>query len=407
MRSTILMVPTGLGVGLTSVTLGLIHAIESQGISAKYLNPFENTDHVERLLSEGKEGQVLEEVITQVEAEGVENGVLIIQGIISTQLRPYAPNLNSALSNALDAEIVFVATPGGKTLEEFKKHILIAAKPYGGIENPRTIGCMINKIGAPIDQYGNARIDLFDPPENPDEESAFLQIFTHKHFKVLGCFPWKRHLMAPRVKDVVKHLNAEIISKGKLESNRVNFFALAGATIENVAAILKPEALIITPSDRSDTMIATCIAYLSGIKIAGLLLTGNYSPSLKALKLCDEAMKKGLPVLKVYTDSLRTAISLQNLNVKIPTDDLERSTELKEFVASHIDTSWVKELISNQTERCLSPPAFRHQLMLKAQKGRKKIILPEGEDPRIIEAAAICAEKRIAQIVLLGDREKI
>ena len=69
-------------------------------------------------------------------------------------------------------------------------------------------------------------------------------------------------------------------------------------------------------------------------------------------------MQEGLPVLKVKTDTLRTAISLQNLNVKIPKNDLERRIALKEYVASHIDAPWVKELLGAQSERSLSPPCF-------------------------------------------------
>lgn len=412
MKHTLFMVPTGLGVGLTTVSMGLVHALESQGIETFYLNPFGNTPDldfakVEHLLSQGQEDVILEAVIRQVEQEHDKDGVLVLQGIISTQLRSYAPSLNSAIAKALDAEVVFVATPSGKSPEELKEQIIIAAKPYGGIKNPRTIGCMINKVGAPVDRYGNARIDLFDLPENVEEESAFCQIFSHSHFKVLGCFPWKRELMAPRVEDVATFLNAEIISEGNLKHNRVNTFAIAGATVENAANVLIPDVMIITPADRSDTILAACIAYLNGTKLAGILLSGDYPFPKNTQALCQRAMKEGLPVLKVKTDSLRTAISLQNLNTKIPEDDLERRTALKEYVASHIDGTWVKSLLSTQTERNLSPPAFRYQLIEKARKAQKKIILPEGEEPRIIEAAAICAERSIAKPVLLGDPEKI
>src|SRR5436305_5285788 len=35
------------------------------------------------------------------------------------------------------------------------------------------------------------------------------------------------------------------------------------------------------------------------------------------------------------------------------------------------------------------------------------IILPEGDDPRTIEAAAICARDRVAKITVLGDEERL
>lgn len=408
MKHTILMVPIGLGVGLTTISLGMVHALESQGIGVKYLNPFgSDLNEVEHLLSTGQEDVILESIIEKVSKLSVKDGVLVVQGFISTQLLPYTESLNKTIAKALDAEVVLVATPGGKIPNEIKEQITIAAKGYGGIENPSVVGCMINKVGAPIDKYGNARIDLFDLPENSEEESALCQIFDEPSFKVLGCFPWKRELMSPRVKDVVKFLNAEIISAGHMERHRINFFFMAAATIENMSKVLRPDVMIITPADRSDTILATCMAYLSGTKIAGILLTGNYPIPKNTMNLCSKAIKEGLPILRVKTDSLRTAISLQNLNVKIPEDDHERRIGLKEYVAHCINQEWIKKLISTQVERRLSPPAFKYQLMEKARQASKKIILPEGEEPRIIQAAAICHDRNIARPVLLGDPDKI
>ena len=408
MKHTILMVPIGLGAGLTTVSLGMVHALESQGVEVEYLNPFgPDFNEIEHLLSTGQEDIIIEAIIKKVEKLSIKEGVLVVQGIISSQLLPYATSLNKIIAKALDAEVVLVTTPRGKTPNEIKEQITIAAKDYGGIESVRVVGCMINKIGAPTDKYGNARIDLFDLPECLEEESALSQIFDEPTFKVLGCFPWERSLMAPRVKDVVQFLNAEVVSPGHMESHRVNFFVMAAATIETVSIVLRPDVMIITPSDRSDTILATCMAYLSGTKIAGILLTGDCPVPKNTMNLCAKAIKEGLPLLRVKTDSLRTAISLQNLNIKIPEDDQERRLRLKEYVAHYIDKEWIKELIATQVERKLSPPAFKYQIMEKARKANKKIILPEGEEPRIIQAAMICHHRKIARPVLLGDPEKI
>ena len=43
----------------------------------------------------------------------------------------------------------------------------------------------------------------------------------------------------------------------------------------------------------------------------------------------------------------------------------------------------------------------------KAAEKDKKIVLCEGEDARVVEAAAICVEEKVARIVLLGNAEEI
>jgi len=46
-------------------------------------------------------------------------------------------------------------------------------------------------------------------------------------------------------------------------------------------------------------------------------------------------------------------------------------------------------------------------LIQKARAANKRIVLPEGEEPRTIRAAVICTEKGIARCVLLGQRKVI
>ena len=77
------------------------------------------------------------------------------------------------------------------------------------------------------------------------------------------------------------------------------------------------------------------------------------------------------------------------------------------FVAAHIDLDWLKSYFERDYTPRLSPSAFRHQVVKKAQQAKKRVILPEGEEPRTIEAAAICQSRGIAQCVLIGNPNEI
>jgi len=81
---------------------------------------------------------------------------------------------------------------------------------------------------------------------------------------------------------------------------------------------------------------------------------------------------------------------------------------VQDYVAGHIDKHWIESLSAKSTRsRRLSPPAFRYQLTELARQANKRVVLPEGEEPRTIKAAAICAERGIARPVLLGNPEEI
>ena len=55
----------------------------------------------------------------------------------------------------------------------------------------------------------------------------------------------------------------------------------------------------------------------------------------------------------------------------------------------------------------ITPAVFQQRLMYLAGQAHKKIVLPEGTEPRTLQAAYICAERDLAECVLLGDKEQI
>jgi len=87
-------------------------------------------------------------------------------------------------------------------------------------------------------------------------------------------------------------------------------------------------------------------------------------------------------------------------------DDLARIRSAMDHVAQHIDIDWLISHSKTTLEFRMSPAAFLYQLTEKARAASKRIVLPEGAEPRTVKAAVICARRRIARCVLLGDREE-
>ena len=55
----------------------------------------------------------------------------------------------------------------------------------------------------------------------------------------------------------------------------------------------------------------------------------------------------------------------------------------------------------------LSPSAFRVELVKNAQAAKKRIVLPEGAEPRTVEAAVICQTRGIADCILLATKDEV
>jgi phosphate acetyltransferase len=166
-------------------------------------------------------------------------------------------------------------------------------------------------------------------------------------------------------------------------------------------------SVLITPSDRSDVILGVAMAALNRIPMAGLVLTGDFDPEESVMELCRPAWETGLPVLHVPTNSWETASLLGRMSTEIPTDDLERIQMAMDHVARHTDTDWIVEHSSMPVESRLSPAAFCYRLNQMAGAANRRIVLPEGEEPRTVRAAALCAERGIARCLLLGNPEKV
>ncbi|WP_419147873.1 phosphate acetyltransferase [Pseudoalteromonas 'SMAR'] len=441
MGRRIMLIPISTGVGLTSVSVGIVRALEQKAVKVNFFKPIAqprkddlgpekstlivqhgspiapptpfDLSYAEQMIGDGKGDDLLEEIVERFESAVQADEVAIIEGMVPTRRQPYAGRVNREIAQTLGAEIVFVLTPGNDSIDEIEDRLEIAAGNYGGVDHPRVLGCIFNKVNAPLDEDGRARADLVDQ-YNADEldnelnRLASLPIFRKHPFQLLGSIPWDFDLVAPRVIDLSNYLKAEVINAGDMEHRRLRRVTFCARTVSNILNHFTPGALLVTPGDRSDILVAACLSAMNGTKIGAILLTGGFRPEEKIMTLCEQAMATGLPILATDADTWRTSLLLHNFNMEVPSDDEQRIEKVKLHNASHIDGEWLETLAQGVAKtRKLSPPAFRFLLTDLARKAQKTIVLPEGNEPRTIKAAAICGERNIAKTVLLGDREEI
>ena len=219
--------------------------------------------------------------------------------------------------------------------------------------------------------------------------------------------PFSDSLSVPRTWDIAAELDATWLNVGEAKSRRINRISLTARSVARVDEVFKRGTLIVVPGDRDDLLLAAGLACINGIPLAGLVLTGGVVPSATVAELWQSALKTGIPIMSVESDSYETVQSLMHLSSEIPSDDTERAEEVARYVAAHLDLNWIKEYFSQEYEMRLSPSAFRHQVVKKAQNAKKRIVLPEGSEPRTVEAACICQSRGIANCVLIAKRSEV
>ncbi|OKP05537.1 phosphate acetyltransferase [Xenorhabdus eapokensis] len=439
MSRTIMLIPTDTSVGLTSVSLGVIRSMEQKGVRLSVFKPIAQPRHtgsqdqttsiirshsgihaaepldmayVESLLTTNKKDVLMEEIVARYHENAKDAEVVLLEGLVPTRKHPFAQSLNYEIAKTLNAEIVFVTALGTNTPEQLKERIELSRAEYGGSKNQNIIGVIVNKLNAPVDDQGRTRPDLseiFDESTkatitNVDPKT----IFKNSPLPILGCIPWSFDLIATRAIDMAKHLKADIINEGTIESRRIKSVTFCARSIPNMLEYFRPGSLLVTSADRPDVLITACLAAMNGIEIGAVLLTGGYSIDDSIRELCERAFNTGLPVFTVETNTWQTSLNLQSFSLEVPADDHERIEKVQNYVAQHISSEWIDSLAAaSERPNLLSPPAFRYQLTELARQAGKRIVLPEGDEPRTVKAAAICAERGIAECILLGDPEEI
>lgn len=441
MSRTLILIPAGPGAGLTSVTLGVVRAMEQQGMRLSVFKPVTQTlsglspsDHTcaivkattaiptaesfpihyaEHLIGLGQQDVLIEEIIGRFQPIKAQSDVVLIEGLVATDSHPFIPSLNQALARNLNAEIILVLAPGADSASQLRERLDLLQRNFAEPNESTSIsGVIFNKLNAPVDEQGRIRPDLsemFD--DNAPAKNNFLQPADLQKFSplpVIGCIPWSLDLIAIRAIDLACHLKAEIVNSGEILQRRIRSVTFCARSLPNMLDLFKPGALLVTSADRPDVLVAACLAAMNGIEIGAILMTGGYSIDPVVRTLCQRALQTGLPVFLVPTNTWQTALNLRRFSFEIPVDDLQRIEQVQNYVASHIQPQWIQSLReASSLKQLLSPPAFRFQLTELARKAKKTIVLPEGDEPRTIKAAVICAERKIARCVLLGNREEI
>ncbi|WP_114395266.1 phosphate acetyltransferase [Oleisolibacter albus] len=419
-HKTLFLVPTSHDAGLTSMALGLVQALQSQGLSVGFVKPISQPEEVSRTtdpsvhfasslcgvnaprgltfqqaeqrLRTGDMDALMEEVVALVDSASHAKDVVVVEGLIPCDAAPGAQALNAAMRRSLAASLVPVVDGSAQPLADLPEMLEITARTYAEAElaagNTPFAGVLVNKL-------------------TDGSTAADIAAQIGRRTPVLAAVPFEPSLNAPRVSEVVEALSLQVIHPGTMAQARVHEVVVAAQAVEKVIDRMGPGTLVVTPTDRSDVALAAALTHQNGVPLAGLLLTCGGTLPASVYALMAHARESGLPVLGTAADTYGTASRLAALNCHVATDDERQMEQVLRFIATRIDCAPLLVSIEEEEDDRMSPPVFRHRLIQSARSAAKRIVLPEGDEPRTIQAALRCHEKGIAHCVLLAEPAKV
>jgi len=212
-------------------------------------------------------------------------------------------------------------------------------------------------------------------------------------------------LVAPTLAAVMSTIDGTFYRGDRdLLSREVMGVVVSAMSMENVLARLSEGAAVVVPGDRSEVLLAVLMAHDAGTfpDLSGIILNGGFeiSPPIERLMA---GTGDGLPIVKTGLNTFETVLRITRTRGRLAADsDRKRDLAISLF-EEHVDCDQVMALVDVAQDDIVTPLAFEYQLLERARSDRKHIVLPEGDDDRVLRAAGTLLQRGAAELTILGD----
>ncbi|WDV31274.1 phosphate acetyltransferase [Streptomyces sp. AD16] len=215
-------------------------------------------------------------------------------------------------------------------------------------------------------------------------------------------------LSAPTVRQISRALDGTVLLGDDAGLARdVLDFVFGGATLPTFLHALTPGCLVVAPGDRADLVVGALAAHSSGTPpIAGVLLTLGERPDPEVLRLAAK-VAPGTPVVSVPGNSFPTATRLFTLEGRLDAATPRKAETALGLFEDWVDTAELLDRISVGSTDRVTPMMFEHKLLERARADRRRVVLPEGLEERVLRAADVLLRRSVCDLTLLGPVDAI
>ncbi len=216
-------------------------------------------------------------------------------------------------------------------------------------------------------------------------------------------------LSAPLVADVMAALDGELLfGHADMLDREAEHMLVCAMNVDHVLDRLLDGQLCIAPGDRGDVLVALTAAHGSeGFpSLAGVVLVGGYRPAEPIARLVG-SLDRRLPVFSTAKDSFQAArVAATTRGLLGPGMPRKQQRALDVF-EDHIDPDEIMQIMDVPRSNVVTPLMFEATLVERARADRRHIVLPEGDDERILAAAAALLARQVVDITLLGVESQV
>jgi phosphate acetyltransferase len=216
-------------------------------------------------------------------------------------------------------------------------------------------------------------------------------------------------LSAPTVAELEKAVDGTPISgDAQLREREVMAILVAGMTADHVLERLSDGMAVITPGDRSDVVLAVASAHAAeGFpSLSCIIINGGLElhPSIAALVA---GLRLRLPIVATTLGTFETAEAAASARGRITSVSQRKIDTALELMDRYVDVPDLLAQLAIPIPTVTTPQMFTHRVQQQARSDRKHIVLPEGDEDRILKSAGRLLQRRVADLTILGDESQI
>lgn len=212
-------------------------------------------------------------------------------------------------------------------------------------------------------------------------------------------------LVAPSIRSIMEETGATLISgEEALLSREALGVVVAGMSMNNVLPRLVDGAVVVVPGDRTEVLLAVLMANASGTfpSIAGIVLNGGFELPEPIERLL-AGLRSPLPIVRTGLDTYDTVVRITHARGRLAADSQRKYDTALALFERHVDAGALLARLNVSRHEVVTPLMFEYDLIERARAAKKHIVLPEGEDDRILRAAHTLLARGVARLTILGE----
>lgn len=422
MAKSVLIAAAEPGTGKALVTIGLINALLFKAKKIGYFKPIINADpkekkdiHIETIINHFKLPTLYEDSFAFTRQEALQ----FIENESHGEMIDDIIGKYKVLEETFDFTVMEGSDFSGEGVAiEFELNLLIAKNlccPAILVVSGehKTISQILNESLNFLHNFKDHDVQVLAMIVNkadPEQVKMVEEILSGQlpGDTILSVIPADPVLQNPTVKEIFSALDGKLLFGKEYLDNPVDHFITGAMQLPNFLNHIKENSLIVTPGDRGDIIIGSLQANLSlkYPRIAGIVLTAGTVPEEPIMRLI-EGLHSVVPILSVDMGTFQASMRIGSIKSKIAPENEKKIQLAIETFNKFVDTSALDNSIITYQSDVLTRYMFQYKLVSWAKRQMKTIVLPEGNDDRILKAAARIVNQDVARVVLLGNPDEI